>query len=259
MSEPPEPVSAAASAPLPPESPPASPPTGRLPSVFDFAFLTNVQPITELVLVRHGQQHLPDASGGPVGDINDPPLSAKGQRQAELVGKRFAGQRVDAVYASNLQRAYDTGFQIAQHHGLEPTVMPDLREVEVFREIPAEQSVLEFLGRPLLLGVRERMMQERSWDVYPFSEPSAEFRKRTVNAIEAIVATNQGKRVVVACHGGVINAFVGHHLGIREDMFFRPAHTAVNVVFAGHQGVRALQSLGDVHHLLAEDADLVSY
>ena len=90
MSEPPEPVSAAASAPLPPESPPASQPTGRLPSVFDFAFLTNVQPITELVLVRHGQQHLPDASGGPVGDINDPPLSAKGQRQAELVGKRFA-------------------------------------------------------------------------------------------------------------------------------------------------------------------------
>ena len=26
--------------------------------------------------------------------------------------------------------------------------MPDLREVEVFRDIPAEQSVLEFLGRP---------------------------------------------------------------------------------------------------------------
>ena len=83
----------AASAPLPPESPPSAPPTGRLPSVFDFAFLTNVQPVTELVLVRHGQQHLPDASGGPVGDIADPPLSAKGQRQAELVGKRFAGQR----------------------------------------------------------------------------------------------------------------------------------------------------------------------
>ena len=101
-------------------------------------------------------------------------------------------------------------------------------------------------------------MNERSWDVYPYSESSAEFRKRTVNAIEAIVATHEGQRVVIACHGGVINAYIGHHLGIREDMFFRPAHTAVNVVFAGQHGVRALQSLGDVHHL-ADDPDLLSY
>jgi broad specificity phosphatase PhoE len=236
-----------------------TPSSGRLPSVFDFAFLTGVQPVTELVLVRHGQQHFPDPGRGPVGDIIDPPLSEKGQRQAELVGKRFAGQRVDAVFTSTLQRAKDTGRQVAQHHGIELQIMEDLREVEVFRDIPPDQSAVEFLGRPLLLGVRERMMNERSWDVYPFSEPSAEFRKRTVNAIEAIVATNEGKRVVVACHGGVINAYVGHHLGIAEDMFFRPAHTAVNVVLAGHHGVRALQSLGDVHHLLAEDPDLVSY
>ncbi len=237
----------------------STPPSGRLPSVFDFAFLTGVQPVTELVLVRHGQQHIPDTARGPVGDIIDPPLSDKGQRQAELVGKRFAGQRVDVVYASNLRRAFDTGQQIALHHGLEPIVMEDLREVEIFREIPPEQSAVDFLGRPLLLGVRERMMNERSWDVYPYSEPSAEFRKRTVNAIEAIVATNEGQRVVVACHGGVINAYVAHHVGIAEDMFFRPAHTAVNVVLAGHHGVRALQSLGDVHHLMSEDAELITY
>ena len=102
------------------------------------------------------------------------------------------------------------------------------------------------------------MVTEKSWDVYPYSESSFDFRKRTVNAIEAIVASNEGRRVVVACHGGVINAYVAHHLGIREDMFFRPAHTAVNVVFAGHHGVRALQTLGDVHHLDGHP-DLVSY
>jgi broad specificity phosphatase PhoE len=236
------------------------PTTGRLPSVFDYAFLTSVRPVTELILIRHGQQYIPDASRGPVGDIIDPPLSATGERQAELVGKRFANQQIDAVYSSNLRRAFDTGNQVAMHHSLEPVVMADLREVEVFRDIPPDQSALEFLGRPLLLGARERMLTERSWDVYPYSEPSADFRKRTVNAIEAIVATNEGKRAVVACHGGVINAYLGHHLGIAEDMFFRPAHTAVNVVFAGHHGVRALQSLGDVHHLLIDDeADLVTY
>jgi len=234
------------------------PPVGRVPSVFDMAFLTGVQPVTELVLVRHGQQHIPDPRFGPVADIVDPPLSEEGRRQAELVGLRFAGERVDVVYSSNLQRAHDTGVQVARHHGLEPIVLDDLREVEIFRDIPPERNAVDFVGRELMMGVRERMQHEKCWDVYPLSESSFEFRKRTVNAIEAIAATNDGKRVVVACHGGVINAYLAHHLGIPYDMFFRPAHTAVNVVLAGHHGVRALQSLGDVHHL-ADHPELVTF
>jgi broad specificity phosphatase PhoE len=160
------------------------------------------------------------------------------------------------VYSSNLARAYDTGAEIGRHHGLEPTVVDDLREVEVFRDIPPEQSAVDFIGRPLMLGIRQRMINERSWDVYPYSESSFDFRKRTVNAVEGIVATNAGRRVVVACHGGVINAYVGHVLEVPVDMFFRPAHTAVNVVLASETGVRALQSLGDVHHL---DRELITY
>ena len=81
----------------------------------------------------------------------------------------------------------------------------------MFRDIPPEMSVEQYLGTPLFLGVRERMIAEKRWDVYPFSEASAEFRKRTVNAIEGIIATNEAKRVVIACHGGVINAYLAHH------------------------------------------------
>jgi 2,3-bisphosphoglycerate-dependent phosphoglycerate mutase len=228
----------------------------RIPSVFDLAFLTGVEPVTTLILVRHGQQHIPDPRSGPVGDVIDPPLSEIGERQAELVGQRFADQHIDMVYASNLRRALETGRQIARHHDLEPVVLEDLREVEIFRDIPPEMNAVEFIGRDLMLGVRERMIAEKRWDVYPHSESSFAFRKRTVNAIEAIAATNEGKRVVIACHGGVINSYVAHHLGIDYDMFFRPAHTAVNVVFAGHHGVRAVQSLGDVHHLTT---DLITY
>jgi hypothetical protein len=42
-------------------------------------------------------------------------------------------------------------------------------------------------------------------------------------------------------------------------MFFRPAHTAVNVVLAGDTGVRALRSLGDVNHLERNADQLVTY
>lgn len=229
----------------------------RSPGVFDEAFLTGIEGVTQVVLIRHGEQEIPDPRAGSVGDWVDAPLSKRGQEQARLVGERFSTERVDAVYASPLRRAYETGAQVARHHRLDPVVVKDLREVEIFRDVPGTQSVQEFLGRPLLAGIRERMLRERKWDVYPYSESSFTFRKRTVNAIEAIVASNEGRRVVVACHGGVINAYLAHMIGVDADMFFRPAHTSVNVVFAG-RGMRALQSLNDIRHLL-ESEGAVSY
>ncbi len=230
----------------------------RTPMVFDRAFLTGVEDVTRLILIRHGEQHIPDPRTGPVGDTIDPPLSERGQRQAELVGLSFSTQRIDAVYASPLKRAFDTGVQVARHHRLKPIVIDDLREVEVFRDIPPEKSAIEFLGQDLLSGIRERMLHERKWDVYPHSESSFEFRKRTVNAVESIIAANEGKRVAIACHGGVINAYVGHIIGTPYDMFFRPAHTSVSIVYSGH-GVRALQSLNDVRHLETDEGSFLSH
>lgn len=231
---------------------------GRPPQVFDRAFLTDVEGVTEIILVRHGEQFVPDWRSGPVGDTIDPPLSERGVAQARLVGERFSAEKVDVVYASPLRRALDTGMQIARHHRLEPQVIDDLREVEIFRDIPPDKSAADFIGRDLLLGIRERMIREKKWDVYPFSESSFEFRRRTVNTIEGIIATNEGNRVVVACHGGVINAFVGHVIGSPFDMFFRPAHTSVSIVAAG-DGIRALHSLNDTHHLRTSEGDFVSH
>lgn len=230
----------------------------RTPMVFDRAFLTGIEGVTQIVLVRHGEQELPDPRETTTGDIIDPPLSARGRRQAELVGLRFSTEKVDAVYSSNLRRALDTAIQIARHHRLAPTVIDDLREVEVFRDIPNDQTAADFLGEGLLAGIRGRMLRERSWDVYPFSESSAEFRKRTVNAIEGIIATHEGQRVVVACHGGVINAYIGHIIRSPYDMFFRPAHTSISIVNAG-DGIRAVQVLNDYHHLATPEGSFVSH
>ncbi|MBK6560673.1 MAG: histidine phosphatase family protein [Dehalococcoidia bacterium] len=230
----------------------------RTPMVFDRAFLTDIEGITELIFVRHGEQHIPDPRTGPVGETFDPPLSERGEQQAKVVGERLSVDRIDVVYASPLKRALETGRQVARHHRMEPIVVDDLREIEVFRDIPADRSAVDFLGQGLLLGIRERMLREKKWDVYPYSESSFDFRKRTVNAVESIIAQNEGKRVVIACHGGVINAYVGHIIGVDYDMFFRPAHCSISVVFSG-QGVRALQSLNDVHHLRTNEWTLVSH
>jgi broad specificity phosphatase PhoE len=241
-----------------PPAEPHRPEPPRLPGGLDIAFLTNEPGACELVLVRHGQQALPDRRDLRVGDIVDPPLSAIGRRQAEHLGERFRHRRVDAVYSSHLSRAVDTGRAVAVHHGLEPEVYEDLREVEVFSDLPADRRAADVLGADYLAGIRDRMARERRWDIYPGTESSVAFRNRVINRIDAIAATNPGRRVVIACHGGVINAYLAELLGARQDMLFRPAHTAVNVFVAGEHGRRAVRSLGDVAHLEHDD-ELVTY
>jgi probable phosphoglycerate mutase len=239
-----EPVQREHAVPEPDLAPPV-----RQPGIFDLAFLTGIPGVTELYLVRHAQQDIDPA--GPVGATVDPPLSALGERQAEAVGRALARRRLDAVYASPLRRARRTAEVVARHHVLEPVIVHDLREVEVWRDMPQDKSVQDYLGVNYLIALRERMIVEKVWDVYPYSESSAAFRRRAINAIEAILAAHPGQRLAVVCHGGVINAYTGHLIATPYDMFFRPAHASISLVVAA-PGRRAVRSLNDVHHLAGE-------
>jgi 2,3-bisphosphoglycerate-dependent phosphoglycerate mutase len=236
----------------------STPPAGRPPTPLDRAFLTNVEDVTELVLVRHGQQVWPDAASATISEWVDPPLSQTGRRQALAVGLALSRTPVHAVYSSRLQRALFTGKAIAEHHGLEVEVVDDLREIETFRDLPQDAHPSDVLGELVLRGARERFVRHRTWDVYPGSERNSEFRHRVVNIIEGIVAGHPGQRVVVACHGGVINAYLGEILGLRTAMFFRPAHASTHRVRAKGD-TRALHSMNEIHHLVAETDPLETY
>jgi broad specificity phosphatase PhoE len=175
------------------------------------------------------------------------------------VGESLSSRKIDAIFASPMNRAMETATAIVSHHKkLELNVINDLREVEVFRDVPHDQSVQEFLGMELLLGVRQRMLQERSWDVYPLSESSYDFRKRSINAVEMAIAHNSGERIVIVCHGGVINSYIGHIIQSPFDMFFRPAHASVSIVVAG-EGRRIVRLLNDTHHLTTAEGDFATY
>jgi len=224
--------------------------------VFDEAFLTGVGGVTELYLIRHAQQKIDPY--GVAADWVDPPLTEHGRTQARLLAQALSTTHIDAVFASPLRRTQETALPLAEVHRLTVETVPDLREVEVFRDIPGDVSVREYLGDDLLNAVRRRMIEERNWDVYPYSEPSYDFKKRVVNAIEAIVARNRGERVAIVCHGGVINAYCGHIIGARYDMFFRPAHSSVNIVAVG-DGRRVIRSLNDTHHLRTAEGDFLTY
>jgi broad specificity phosphatase PhoE len=81
-----------------------------------------------LMLVRHGESEW-NAQRRYQGQ-SDVPLSALGRRQAELIAERLAGGKIDAVYASDLARAWETARPIAEKNGLKVISEPRLRELK---------------------------------------------------------------------------------------------------------------------------------
>ena len=212
---------------------------------------------TELFFVRHGQP-VPLMKGASRAVLADPPLSERGRKQADLVGEALAGFPLTAVYCSDLRRACETAAPIAAAHDLEPVIDRELREIEVFRDVPEAVEIADFITRDQGVAMRERFMAERTWDSFPHGEASAPFRERVRGAVDHIAARNGGDRVAIVCHGGVINAYVAHVLGVREDMVFHPAHASVSRI-AARGDRRALWTLNELHHLAAAGDDYVTY
>lgn len=221
------------------------------------AFLSGAEGVTEVLLARHGKQDIPSGPDPSPTDWVDPPLSALGRRQADNLGRTLADLPLDAVYASSLRRATDTARAVAAHHGLAVRIVAELREIELYRDLPAGRPLPDAIPAMLIDGVRARFLRDRSWDAFPLSESSAAFRQRVVAAVEGIVAAHPGERVLIACHGGVINAYLAWILQLDADMFFRPGHASLSRVAARGER-RALRSLNEQHHLAAEDPILVS-
>jgi broad specificity phosphatase PhoE len=58
-----------------------------------------------------------------------------------------------------------------------------------------------------------------------------------------------GQVVVAVCHGGVINAYVGHILDIPMPLWFAPCYTGISRVAASRRGHRSVISLNETGHL----------
>lgn len=211
--------------------------------------------------MRHGQQqHRDPDPKRPRSIAIDPPLTDLGTRQAALAGEWLAGDGLAAVYCSPLQRAHQTALAIAAHHHLEPVVLPELREIELYRGLAEGVTLLDAIPEIQRRGAASRFARERTWDVFPHSESSRELRDRVVTTVEGIVASRRdaGGRVAVVCHGGVINAYVAYVLGVSEDMVFMPTHTSITRVWAG-QGRRFVYTANEHHHLVAAGAEHVTF
>jgi probable phosphoglycerate mutase len=91
-------------------------------------------------------------------------------------------------------------------------------------------------------------MLDGEWGI---DESEDEFRARVVESIERIIEDHRGQRVAVVCHGGVINGYLSHIIGLNSGArgFFYPNYTSINRVAAAASGERSIVTVNETSHL----------
>ena len=210
-------------------------------------FVASFDGMCEVLLVRHGEQQFRENI--PLGEALDAPLSDLGWKQARAVGERLKDARIGAVYCSPLQRAHNTAIEIARHHGLEPRIDPGLSEIDLWKNAPQDKGLLDLYTRDELVAVYREVAATRRHSAYPYCEDADAFRARVVRAIDSVIDANIGQRVVIACHGGVINAYLAHLLRSAYDHLVSVHHTSITVVRAADTR-RELLTINDYAHVM---------
>lgn len=196
-----------------------------------------------LVLVRHGlPERVHTGSTARNGGKADPDLTPLGHEQAARVVTALAGEPVDAVYASTMRRARSTAGPLAAERGLEPRIVPDLREFdsEDRQYVPVHEMAH---SDP---GTWQRMLEGN----LPAHVDVDGFRTRVVAAVEQVVEAHPGKgTAVVFAHAGVINIYLAHLLGIALPLPFPLDYTGVTRIVAGRGGMRKVRTVNEVSHV----------
>jgi broad specificity phosphatase PhoE len=202
-----------------------------------------------LLLIRHGRVDFDstDFRDAPRGPQWDPPLDARGREQADLLAARLSSMRPPAaIHCSPYRRCIETITPYARAGGR--TYVVDKALSEVFMGDWEGVRFEDLMARDEE-AIRQRLHdQDALFDLAPGGESGADLRARVVPAIERILAPVEGGNVVVVAHGGVINAYVGHVMGVERDMFFFPENTSVTTIDV-EGAERSVRFLGDTAHL----------
>ena len=186
----------------------------------------------ELLFIRHALPVRIDE--GSVAGPADPALAELGHAQVRALADWLHHEPVDALWSSPMRRAWETATPLAARLDLEIVLDDGLAEFDrdAASYIPIEE--LKAAGDP-------------RWNEVP--EQPEHFRAVVVDTVERIIAAHRGQRVAIVCHGGVINAYAGHVLGLDDPLFFLPTYTSISRVFAASTGERSIASLNEAAHL----------
>ncbi|MFL5845945.1 MAG: histidine phosphatase family protein [Solirubrobacteraceae bacterium] len=201
---------------------------------------------TTILLVRHGES-MPFVEGEPFALVDghaDPALYVDGEEQARRVGERLAGEPIEAIYITPLQRTAQTAAPLAAALGLVPQVVAQLREVNLGEWEGGGLRKHARGGHPIVAQV----FAEQRWDVIPGAETTDAFNARVREGIERIAGENPDRLVAAFVHGGVIGSALAQASGSQGLAFAGADNGSISeIVVMGDRWV--VRRYNDTAHL----------
>lgn len=211
--------------------------------------------MTEILLIRHGETAW-NAKKRLQGHL-DVPLNAEGERQAAALARALRDEPLDAIIASDLQRARQTALAIAALRGMPVECDAGLRE----RCYGAFEGLL-YADIGTRYPEAYAAWQARDADVrFPpgvhVAETLREFSRRAVDTITRLATHGQYRRVALVTHGGVLECAyrAAQGLGFGHARDFDIFNASINR-FAWDGTVIQMLRWGDVRHI--NQAELVT-
>ena len=169
---------------------------------------------TVVLLVRHGQT--PTTGKLLPGRAPGLHLADVGVQQAQRAAERIAAlTKVDAIYASPLERARETAAPIAAARGLKVRIDKGLLECDFGDWTGAELKNL------MKLPEWNTVQRAPSTFTFPGGESFTAMQNRIVGAIDRLRAAHPGGTIVCVSHADPIKAAVAHAMGTHIDLFQR--------------------------------------
>ena len=204
--------------------------------------------MTEIVLIRHGETAW-NAERRLQGHL-DIALNAEGERQAAALGQALLNEPLDAIFASDLQRARQTAEAVAAPRGMTVQIDAGLRErcfgaFEGLRydEIGAHYPDAYAAWQARDIDARYPMGVNRA-------ETLREFFERAVGAITRLVRSGNYQKIAIVTHGGVLDCAyrAAHDIGFVHARDFDVLNASINRVIWNGEAMRVAQ-WADVAHL----------
>lgn len=194
--------------------------------------------MTELILIRHGETDW-NRELRFQGQL-DVPLNATGLEQARRVAERLAGETLQGLVSSDLQRALQTAQALsARALPLDPVLDAALRE-QHFGMVEGLQVADIKARHPQAWDQWVRFEADFAFDG---GESTRVFHARVLAAIRALARRHAGQTLAVVTHGGVL------------DMVYRSARglslSGPRVSEIPNAGINRVRLQGDTIEILA--------
>lgn len=152
----------------------------------------------KIIIIRHGETE--ENAAGIIQGQSHETLSKKGIEQAKKVGGKLRDEKIDVIYTSDLERAFNTAKEIHKHH---PTI--PLIERKEIREM--------YWG-----NLQDKQKDEINFYYHKENDPDY-FKKNNVESLESIYdrakkfieeikEKHKEETIVIVSHGGTIKAIM---------------------------------------------------